>query len=255
LLAARRRARLVRGLARAARFVLDGWHNVDYDLRRNGEARVARLIVGSSPSTVFDVGANRGEWALEVASINPDASLHCFEISSDTRAELRTRVAGAQKITVADCGLDREPGSARVKRYAGSDWYTSVYDFPHDLEHEWVEEPVTTGDAYLAEHAIARVDLLKIDAEGAEHRILEGFAEALATGRVRAIQFEYGRAAIVTRFLLRDFYELLEAYGYRLGKIFPGYVDFRPYDLADEDFRGPNYLAVRADERELLESL
>lgn len=30
---------------------------------------------------------------------------------------------------------------------------------------------------------------------------------------------------------------------YAVGKIYPDYVDFRDYDLGDEDFLGPNYLA------------
>jgi hypothetical protein len=30
-----------------------------------------------------------------------------------------------------------------------------------------------------------------------------------------------------------------------VGKIYPDYVDFRDYDLSDEDFLGPNYLACR----------
>ena len=37
-----------------------------------------------------------------------------------------------------------------------------------------------------------------------------------------------------------------------VGKIFPSYVDFREYELKDEDFQGPNYLAVRAARADLI---
>jgi len=60
------------------------------------------------------------------------------------------------------------------------------------------------------------------------------------------VQFEYGRVNILTHFLLRDFYELFARFGYVVGKIYPDHVDFRSYDLGDEDFLGPNYFACSA---------
>jgi hypothetical protein len=37
-----------------------------------------------------------------------------------------------------------------------------------------------------------------------------------------------------------------------VGKVYPTYVDFRSYRLTDEDFRGPNYLAVRRERNDLI---
>ena len=54
--------------------------------------------------------------------------------------------------------------------------------------------------------------------------------------------------SILTRFLLKDFHELFAEHGYVVGKIYPDHVDIRDYDLGDEDFLGPNYLACRAEE-------
>jgi hypothetical protein len=89
---------------------------------------------------------------------------------------------------------------------------------------------------------------LKLDVEGAEHLVLQGLDEALSERRIRFVQFEYGRVNILTRFLLRDFYTLFATHGYVVGKIFPDHVDIRDYDLNDEDFLGPNYLACRGDD-------
>ena len=79
------------------------------------------------------------------------------------------------------------------------------------------------------------------DAESRCERI-----RALAEGRIGVIQFEYGQANIVTRFLLRDFHLLLESHGYSVGKLYPARVDFRSYRFEHEDFIGPNFVAVRA---------
>ncbi len=95
------------------------------------------------------------------------------------------------------------------------------------------------------------VDFLKLDVEGAEHLVLEGLENQLREQRVRFVQFEYGRVNILTHFLLRDFYQLFAKHGYVVGKIYPDHVDFREYDLNDEDFVGPNYLACRAGDEAL----
>jgi hypothetical protein len=60
---------------------------------------------------------------------------------------------------------------------------------------------------------------------------------------------------IITHFLLRDFYELLEGRAYAVGKLFPDHVDFRPYVLEDEDFLGPNYIAVRKMRPDIIAAL
>jgi hypothetical protein len=69
------------------------------------------------------------------------------------------------------------------------------------------------------------------------------------------VQFEYGYVNVLTKHLLRDFHQLLEAAGLVVGKIYPNHVDFRTYRLPDEDFLGPNYLAVRRSQERLIAAL
>src|SRR4051812_16969568 len=102
------------------------------------------------------------------------------------------------------------------------------------------------GSDFLQREGIRKVDFLKLNVEGAEHLVLEGLKDQLREQRIRFVQFEYGRVNILTHFLLRDFYQLFATYGYVVGKIYPDHVDFREYELGDEDFLGPNYLACPA---------
>jgi Methyltransferase FkbM domain len=93
---------------------------------------------------------------------------------------------------------------------------------------------------------------LKVDVEGAEGAVLQGFKTALAERRIDVVQFEYGFQNIFSRFLLLDFYRLLEPHGYAVGKLYPDGVCFKSWEPKDEDFYGPNYVAVlteRADIR------
>ena len=102
---------------------------------------------------------------------------------------------------------------------------------------------------------VERIDLLKVDVEGAEHLVFDGFGAAMDAGQIDVIQFEYGKVNIITHFLLRDFYDFLETRGYQVGKLFPDHVDFRPYALEDEDFLGPNYIAVRKVRADIIDAL
>jgi hypothetical protein len=54
---------------------------------------------------------------------------------------------------------------------------------------------------------------------------------------------------------LKDFYEFLEAYGYLIGKLYPYGVHFKNYSYDDEDFKGPNFIAVHESCDELIELL
>jgi FkbM family methyltransferase len=195
-----------------------------------------------------DVGANVGSWALLAARSLPDATIHALEVIPDTAAALRSATAGEQRIRCFDLGLAAHTGTLTLNYQPRASTHATFTDYPHKWTGEAMECAVMRGDEFLAREGISRVDLLKLDVEGAEHLVLQGLEDTLRARRIRLVQFEYGRVNILTHFLLRDFYELFRSHGYVVGKIFPNYVDFREYQLDDEDFLGPNYLACQAED-------
>jgi FkbM family methyltransferase len=246
-----RAVRLARAAVYRATAVL---HTEDHDAATNGELRVLRCLAPEA-RVLVDVGAHHGAWALTAAEVCPRAVVHCLEIASPTRAVLRERVGAHPRIRVPDHGLLDAPGGARVKYYGADDRLSSLVDYPHELQADWLEERVETGDRYLAQEEITRVDLLKVDAEGADLRVLRGFRAALADGRISAVQFEYGFAGVLSGALLERFHALLEPCGYVVGRVLPRRVEFRPYRLSDERFFGPNFLAVRRERGDLVSGL
>jgi len=250
-----RRNRLVRKVASFSRAVHLAFENSSYDPATNGEEFLLRVLAAERPLVVFDVGANVGDWAKAARRHLSSATVHCFEIVRATRDALTRNVADDTQIVVSACGLSDVAGEVPVRFYPSNIEISSVVDYPHDREFIVERCPVTTGDSYVAANHIERIDLLKVDTEGAEGLVLDGFIGAFDAGRVRVVQFEYGYANIVSRRLLRDHYAFLEARDYRVGKLYPDYVDFRAYDLKGEDFIGPNYVAVHASDVELLHRL
>jgi len=176
--------------------------------------------------TVLDVGANVGSWSLMAADLLPQATIYALEVVPDTAATLRDNAAGHDRIKCFNLGLAEHTGTLALNYHPSASTHTTFTDYPHSWTGKRIECPVMRGDDFLAQEGIDDVDFLKLDVEGAEHLVLQGLENHLRRERVRFVQFEYGRVNILTHFLLRDFYQLFESYGYVVGKIYPDYSIF-----------------------------
>ena len=225
--------------------------NLDYDFVKNGEAAILRKLADMNGfRTIVDVGANKGDWSLIASELFPQANIHSFEIVPKTYSRLVENCGKRPNIACHNIGLSDTEGMSTVFFSPDkSGVATCVPNFSeqfHKYDPETIEARVSTGDVFCADHGIETIDFLKIDVEGYEHKVLKGFEGMLKKGNVRIIQFEYGYINIDTHFLLKDFHDYLKRFDMKVGKIYPSYVDFRAYRYSDEDFYGPNYLAVHS---------
>jgi len=245
-----RRNPLFRTVASLCRQYLKWYGNASYKPEKNGERWLLEQLGSEGFATILDVGANVGKWTTLAARVFPAAAIYALEIVPATCERLRAATAQLPRVKALNLGLAERTGTLPIRYHPSASAHATFTEYPHGWMGggETIDCPVTTGDELLAAHHLTSVDFLKLDIEGAEHLALRGFAHTLTERRIRFVQFEYGRVNILTRFLLKDFYELFERAGYVVGKIYPDYVDFRTYELSDEDFLGPNYLACRADE-------
>lgn len=250
----RRGNRLSEEVVAAARAVMrgrDGGPSSLKDFERNGEARVLRQL-GGSLDVVFDAGANVGDWTMH--ALNAGAkSVHCFEISPSTSASLTARYANDDRVRVNTFGLSDAPGTVTIHHYPDHPKLTTLTEFPHDAPSEAIDVPVRTGDAYMREAGVDRVDFLKLDVEGAEEQVIDGFREAFERGAIGVVQFEYGQVSILTKYLLRDFYNDMTGYGFEVGRIGRDHVAFSPYDMSMETFADSNWLAVHSSRAGLVD--
>lgn len=230
------------------------YENRNYDMARNGETwLIERVARSSRKPCFFDVGANAGAWSAAARGRAPDATVHCFEILPSLSSNLEMRFSSDPAIKVNGYGLLDRHASVDVKMYPTRPEVSGLFDFPHEDRFTWTRGAVTTGDEYCASNGIKRINLLKIDTEGSEHLVIKGFSDMLAGHQIDLIQFEYGLVSIRSRFLLADHYALFEGLDYAMGKLFPTGVEFRPYNIwMDENFLGPNYVAVRRSRQDLI---
>lgn len=230
------------------------YENRNHDHQSNGELRVLKKINAINPQTIFDIGANVGEYAILTKGACPAAKLYCFEPVSTTFDQLKKNLANAQvnDVELINMGMSDKSEKLKINIYDASA-HSSIYDIKGldnaAQNQEFIE--VTTGDAFMQKADISAIDFIKLDIEGAEMNALRGFSHALEQKKIRAIQFEYGYINITTKDLLSDFYDFFAAYGYHLGKVYPNTVEFRSYSFKHEDFMGPNYIAIQKEDVEL----
>lgn len=248
--------RLFKALAGLGRAMHRLYENRNYDVYSNGEYEVLRKLKAFSPQVIIDGGANLGHYSLMVQQVLPGCRVFAFEPVPETFARLQHNLTPYPRLQPIPQGLYAHTGPQRIHLYP-SHTHASVYDI-QGVKYQpqgQVEIQLLRGDEFMQQQQIQRIDLLKIDVEGAEYEVLQGFRQALSEGRITAVQFEYGYINITTKKLLIDFYQLFEGYGYRVGKIFPKGVEFRPYHFKYEDFIGPNFIAVHQSQTELIERL
>jgi len=223
------------------------------DIANNGEGRVLDVL-GRDLGVVFDVGANVGDWTTHALAAGAKA-VHAFEISPSTADALANTHGSDSRVHVNRFGLSAETGTVTIRHFPDLPVLTTVTDFPWQLPAEELKVPVRTGDEYMAEHGIDRIDFLKIDVEGAEESVLRGFSNAFARGAIGAVQFEYGKFVVLTKYMLRDFYADLTNWGFVAGQILPTAWEPTPFNLVMENLSDANYLAVHSSRQDLLDLL
>jgi FkbM family methyltransferase len=222
------------------------------DHRLNGERRLLRSVAQSAgPDAVFfDVGANVGRWSLEASRLAPRGHVYAFEPHPAAFAELVRSVAG-RNISCHPVALGSTPGRAQLHFDPSVTVLSSLHE--RDLESfgvaldNTVEVEVSTIDAFCDAENVQSVDFVKIDVEGHELETLRGARTSLESGRIAAVQFEYGGTYLDAGIRLRDVVQVLPE-RYEVFRLVPwGLMPLDDADLRQESFLFSNYAALRRD--------
>lgn len=157
---------------------------------------LARQVPGFRVETVFDVGANIGQSALEYADAFPDAAIWSFEPFTEAYDELVRVTADRPRVRCVKLALGAEPGEVTValdEHHVQNSLLRAVEGKVEGGRYETVE--VVTVDGFAAEQGVERIDLLKIDTEGFDLEVLRGAERMLRAGAVPFVQVEVGMGA------------------------------------------------------------
>ncbi len=137
-----------------------------------------------SGMTVFDIGANCGQYTLLGArAIGAAGAMHSFEPISETFKILEENVHrnGLGNVTLNQAALWNEPtelslGGVPAGKVQSGRWSAGFAA----TDPSPVKVRAIRFDDYVRERAITRIDVIKIDIEGAEPFMLQGARESLA---------------------------------------------------------------------------
>lgn len=204
--------------------------------------------------TIFDCGANKGQYALNVNKIfslngngEKQVRIYSFEPSTKTFRQLKENTEIYQNIHIFNFGLSDEEGDQSLYYEEEGSGLASLYK--RQLDYINIDfnksESVTlkTLDGFYKENQCdCIIDLLKIDVEGNELKVLNGAQQLLSKNKIENIQIEFGGCNIDSRTYFRDFWNLLHDRFkvYRILK--DGIFEIKQYDERLEVFSCSNYL-------------
>ncbi|MFA4902758.1 MAG: FkbM family methyltransferase [Desulfobaccales bacterium] len=215
------------------------------DPATNGEFALLRAYLQPG-MMALDVGANLGVWTAQALAIQPSLRVYAFEPVSHLFQALEKRFAGDGRVVLTNAALSDQKGETEI--FMDGYWAGSNSLFCRHIFAEVIKETVmlATGDAFVAEHNPGFIDFLKLDVEGAELKVLQGFRETFARRQIGLCQLEYGGCYIDAGVSLRDVFTFAGQMGYGVSKLLPrGLRLLEHYDHTQESFKYANYLLYR----------
>jgi FkbM family methyltransferase len=189
-----------------------------------------RILQGQA-TTIIDGGANCGDFSLLYASLFPAARIHAFEPGENVQATLRQAVAGQPRISVHPLGLAESTGQRSFELCSNS-LINSLLPPSAGLEALMGSQKVRrvqtttintiTVDDFCQRNGIERVDVLKLDIQGAELLAIQGAERILASHAVKLLYTEanFKRNQYEGQASFDDVWRHLETKGYRLFRLY-----------------------------------
>ncbi|MGH9299419.1 MAG: FkbM family methyltransferase [Acidimicrobiales bacterium] len=232
---------------------------------------LSRLL---APASAFvDVGANMGLYSVAAgALVGSEGTVIAIEPSSRDRALLERNLArNGLCVSVESCALgDAEEGTGQLnvtdRIHPGQNTFGAViYDKTEVVGRESVR--ITTLDMLLDARKLTRVDVVKVDVEGAEHALLCGATRTLRELRPILMMELQEQSLVAQGSSAREVVRLLQEHDYELRCYSPprgpraspsdlslgaslGMRPLEPADLA----RSQDVVAVPAEKLSVLES-
>lgn len=190
-------------------------------------------------SVFFDIGANAGVFTLAASKwVGPTGSVIAFEPSSREYPLLVENVAlnGLSNVRLEKLAISDKTGAhllhLAIHKHNGQN--TLCQEFAYEGVNSGTTETVSliTLDQYVAEKGFSRIDLIKLDIEGAEYQAFLGAKNTLATLRP-ALVFEIVKSALQkNRIDIRDLEEFLNKMDYKTFSIDERTAQLAPIPLS-----------------------
>ena len=188
----------------------------DKDMVSKGEIKFLKKFLKNKPQPVIiDVGANIGNYSKRLFEINKNAQVLAFEPHPKTFQKLVLNINSknfkafnfglsdkAEKIFLFD--YESNDGSAHASIH--KEVFESIYKQPlvqHSIKVETLDE------IFFSQKHFKQIDLLKIDTEGSELKVLKGSKRLLKEKLIKTIHFEFNEMNIISKVTFKEFRDML----------------------------------------------
>ena len=181
------------------------------------------------PLYVVDVGAHDGDITFGLACYCGLEAAVLVEPLPHKAAKLREKFRPPH-YHVFECALAAAPGEAEL-RVNEMEATSSLFSIRRDMpelnalplgQERVVRVAQRTLDSVIAEANLPRIDVLKIDVQGAEHLVLSGAAETLRRTRIIWTECSF-KPLYEGSSTFTDIYTTLDAAGFRLLEMSPAF--------------------------------
>ena len=185
--------------------------------------RLFRSFPAGEYRHILDVGAHQGSFTdLALPYFRPER-VWLVEADPEYSAALAARFAANPAVTVIPCAISNLSGHVelRINSHRDSSSILPIESISERtfgltmLETAMVKVPACTLDEVFQREQISRIDLLKVDIQGAERLMIEGGAQALARVELLYIELSYERFYAGAP-LAHEMEDLLWQHGFRL---------------------------------------
>jgi FkbM family methyltransferase len=209
-------------------------------------------LLDKPPQFIIDIGANKGLYTQTLLNLFPNSTYFLFEPSQNNLNILISKFQKHKNIFCSSYALSNHNSTEKLyTNEFGSglasltkrrlDHFNIYMNLEEDVEVIKFEDFLKFDD--IPKDLPKIIDYVKIDVEGNELKVLQGFGDIIKN--VKLIQFEFGGCNIDTRTYFQDFWYFFKDNNFSLYIISQsGPVKIENYSEPYEYFSTTNYIAL-----------
>ncbi len=163
------------------------------------------LVKFDKENIIFDVGAHKGETLIIFKKYFPNSKIYSFEPFENSYQELKKTSLLHENTEAFNIGLSNFIGKEKFYNYIDEfdqslsvinsstkliDGAMESFGYKPPKKIETVECEFETIDSFVRDNNIKTIDILKIDVQGSEYKVLQGADNIISSENVKVIYLE-----------------------------------------------------------------
>lgn len=192
---------------------------------RNGSVETYELlkqpwVKDLNISTVLDIGANSGQFALSFNAVNPKAMIYSFEPIPQCFQQLKKNIANIEGMAAFNVGLGDFIGELdfEVNTHSMSSSFLKMTEthksaFPETLSSTVTKLRVEKLDSFIEKIEVVKPLLIKLDVQGFEEQVIKGGEIMISLASIIIIETSF-KVLYEKQPLFDEIYFLLKKHGF-----------------------------------------